>query len=73
MRGVSIAAVLLASALAQNVAFAGLLPPRPHPGAPPHLGAPAPLIGSWLGLLLVGGTGGMYWLVRRRRRDSDVR
>jgi hypothetical protein len=97
MRGVSIAAVLLVSVLAHNVAFGapppppglGPLPPpvggplplpppiggpghRPHPGGPPHLGAPAPLIGSGLPSLLLAGGIGVYWLVRRRRRDPQA-
>jgi hypothetical protein len=36
-------------------------------------GAPTPLIGSGLSLLLVGGDGGIYRLVRNRRRDSEGR
>jgi hypothetical protein len=36
-------------------------------------GAPGPIIGAGLPLLAVGGIGyGVYWLVKRRRRKSEI-
>jgi hypothetical protein len=36
-------------------------------------GAPGPIIGAGLPLLAAGGIGyGVYWLVKRRRRKSEI-
>ena len=36
----------------------------------PHRGAPGPVVGAGIPVLVVGA--GVYWLVRRRRKNCDV-
>jgi hypothetical protein len=65
--------LILATFILLPLATGTLAATTPYPTPVVYRGAPGPIIGAGLPLLAAGGIGyGVYWLVKRRRRKTEV-
>jgi hypothetical protein len=71
-RPLSVAALasLLAIFISPLLTMSTIARDRPVVRPPPARGAPGPIVGAGLPILAIGMGYGVYWLVKRRRKDT---